>query len=168
MGSQESDMTEWLSLSQSHSLLPASSATVPPLASSTYKSSPCDLLPHRLPISLLPEVPFLLRLSHFCSPLRETPWTRKLSEPQWTWVLHLLDVYLTLFSGLSSRTASPAYSVTGHLCCLTPQRDWVPWNLERQFINLVFVHPVLLLPINPHWMMEWTSAFISQDLVMKF
>ena len=104
-------------------LLPASSATAPPLASSTYKSSPCDLLPHRLPIPLLPDVPFLLCLPHFCSPLRGTPWTRKLSEPQWTWVPHLLDVYLTLFSGLSSRTASPAYGVTGHLCCLTPQRD---------------------------------------------
>ena len=50
----------------------------------------------------------------------------------------------------------------------SPARLWVPCNLERQFINLVFVHPVLLLPVNPHWMMEWTSAFISQDLVMKF
>ena len=131
MGSQESDTTKWLSLSQSHSVL-----YQPPLPQSLHwpllRTNPATvtfsliIFPVSMAfhlVSLLPEVPFLLCLSHSYSPLREMPWTLKLSKPQRTWLLHFLDIYLTLFSWLSSHTASPAYSVTGHLYCLTPQRD---------------------------------------------
>ena len=131
MGSQESDMTKWVSLSQSHSVL-----YQPPLPQSphwpllrTYAATvtsslivfPVSMAFHL--VSRLPEVPFLLCLSDSHSPLREMPWMLKLSKPQWTWLLRFLYIYLTLFSWLSSHTASPTYSVTGHVYSLTPQRD---------------------------------------------
>lgn len=155
--------------------LPASSATVPPHWP-LLRTNPahCDLLPqlvfpvivafHLAP--LLPAVPFFS--AYPTSTLLKVPWT---SEAFWATV-DMAAIFCRCIAPLVLMAEFPhsiaTYSVTGRLCCLTPQRDCrFPETWKDNWLIFNVSSPSAVAAVNPYWMMEWTSALISQDFVME-